>query len=405
MTFYTARRRLFGAASSLALIGSLTLGALASSYASTQTTSGQLGLTNLTPPASIADSASSQLTRRFWDELQLESQDAWTKLRDDFQWQNEAMNARVQEWIEYYRSKPENIVEITERARPWIAWITQQVEARGLPGEIALIPFVESSFDPKARSHFGAAGLWQIMPRTGDALGLQRNSAWDGRVDVVKSTKAALDYIEMQADEWYDGDLMLSLAAYNAGAGNVNRARRSAQSRGLGGSYWDLRLPKETMAYVPKLLAISQIINDPEHYGIALPEIDGNAAFAKIALTNPISLAQAATMAGVSTSELAELNPGLKSSTIDPSHSQQLLVPADKAATLREGLASLSSGREAINIAANTSQTGMHVVQHGDTLSKIALKHDLSMTDLARWNGISNPEALQPGQQLTLSGS
>src|SRR5690606_2105819 len=151
MTFYTARRRLFGAASSLALMGSLTLVALASSYASTQTTSGQLGLTNLTPPASIADSASSQLTRRFWDELQLESQDAWTKLRDDFQWQNEAMNARVQEWIEYYRSKPENIVEITERARPWIAWITQQVEARGLPGEIALIPFVESSFDPKAR--------------------------------------------------------------------------------------------------------------------------------------------------------------------------------------------------------------------------------------------------------------
>jgi len=403
MTFHTARRRLLGAASSLALLGSLMAGAY-TSQASTLPANHLpgSGFTTSQAPGSQAPSASphQNLTMHFWDALELEPQDAWTSLRADFQWRDEVVNARVQEWIDYYRSSPENIAEITERARPWLAWITQQVESRGLPGEIALIPFVESSFDPKARSHFGAAGLWQIMPRTGDALGLKRNGAWDGRNDVVASTRAALDYIETQADQWYAGDLHLSLAAYNAGAGTVNNARRAAKARGLAGDYWDLNLPSETMAYVPKLMAISRIIDAPEAYGIVLPEISGSAAFAKVSLTSPISLSKAATLAGTTTAELAALNPGLKSSTADPRHTRQLLVPSANAAALRSELATLG----AINVASSAAPGSMHTVQRGDTLSKIASLHSVTTTDLARWNGIDNPQALQPGQQLTLSG-
>lgn len=343
------------------------------------------------------------LHHHFWESLVLEPQDAWSSLRASFQWQEKDLpadaQARVDEWIEYYRSSPENIAAITERATPWLAWIAQQVSDRGLPGEIALIPFVESSFDPSARSHLGAAGLWQFMPGTGDALGLVRNGHYDGRLDVVTSTEAALDYLEMQADEWYEGDLMLSLAAYNAGAGTVNRAQRQAQSQGLAGKYWDLSLPHETMQYVPKLKAIATIINEPEKYGVKLPDIHPDPAFAKVQLEQPVSLAQASQLLDVSRSALAELNPGLLNGSLDPRSAQTLLVPEEVDAQV---LAQLSQSND--TALASTSTPDVHRVERGDNLSTIAAQYNLDQQDLIRWNAIERPEALQPGQLLSLSG-
>ncbi len=343
------------------------------------------------------------LHHHFWESLVLEPQDAWSSLRASFQWQEKDLpadaQARVDEWIEYYRSSPENIAAITERATPWLAWIAQQVSGRGLPGEIALIPFVESSFDPSARSHLGAAGLWQFMPGTGDALGLVRNGHYDGRLDVVTSTEAALDYLEMQADEWYEGDLMLSLAAYNAGAGTVNRAQRLAQSQGLAGKYWDLSLPHETMQYVPKLKAIATIINEPEKYGVKLPDIHPDPAFAKVQLEQPVSLAQASQLLDVSRSALAELNPGLLNGSLDPRSAQTLLVPEEVDTQV---LAQLSQSND--TALASTSTPDVHRVERGDNLSTIAAQYNLDQQDLIRWNAIERPEALQPGQLLSLSG-
>jgi len=343
------------------------------------------------------------LHHHFWEALVLEPQDAWSSLRSSFQWQEKNLpadaQARVDEWIEYYRSSPHNIAAITERATPWLAWIAQQVSDRGLPGEIALIPFVESSFDPSARSHLGAAGLWQFMPGTGDALGLVRNGNYDGRLDVVTSTEAALDYLEMQADQWYEGDLMLSLAAYNAGAGTVNRAQRQAQSQGLDGKYWDLSLPHETMQYVPKLKAIATIINDPEKYGVSLPEIHPDPAFAKVQLEQPVSLAQASQLLDVSQSALAELNPGLLNGSLDPRSAQTLLVPEEVDTQV---LAQLSQSDN--TALASASTPAVHRVERGDNLSAIAAQYNLDQQDLIRWNAIDRPEALQPGQLLSLSG-
>jgi len=343
------------------------------------------------------------LHHHFWEALVLEPQDAWSSLRSSFQWQEKNLpadaQARVDEWIEYYRSSPHNIAAITERATPWLAWIAQQVSDRGLPGEIALIPFVESSFDPSARSHLGAAGLWQFMPGTGDALGLVRNGNYDGRLDVVTSTEAALDYLEMQADQWYEGDLMLSLAAYNAGAGTVNRAQRQAQSQGLDGKYWDLSLPHETMQYVPKLKAIATIINDPEKYGVSLPDIHPDPAFAKVQLEQPVSLAQASQLLDVSQSALAELNPGLLNGSLDPRSAQTLLVPEEVDTQV---LAQLSQSDD--TALASASTPAVHRVERGDNLSAIAAQYNLDQQDLIRWNAIDRPEALQPGQLLSLSG-
>ncbi|MDK2751440.1 MAG: transglycosylase SLT domain-containing protein [Halomonas meridiana] len=407
MTYRTIRQRLLLSAGSTVIMG-LFLAAAANSQASATDTNRTYTTVN---DASMDDGNQKNANRfqptalhhHFWEALVLEPQDAWSSLRSSFQWQEKKLpadaQARVDEWIEYYRSSPHNIAAITERATPWLAWIAQQVSDRGLPGEIALIPFVESSFDPSARSHLGAAGLWQFMPGTGDALGLVRNGNYDGRLDVVTSTEAALDYLEMQADQWYEGDLMLSLAAYNAGAGTVNRAQRQAQSQGLDGKYWDLSLPHETMQYVPKLKAIATIINDPEKYGVSLPEIHPDPAFAKVQLEQPVSLAQASQLLDVSQSALAELNPGLLNGSLDPRSAQTLLVPEEVDTQV---LAQLSQSDN--TALASASTPAVHRVERGDNLSAIAAQYNIDQQDLIRWNAIERPEALQPGQLLSLSG-
>lgn len=384
MTYHSSRR-LLGLASAVALAGSLmSLGA--NSQAAGLTATGEAG----TP-------YSASTRHHFWEALTLEQTDAWSRLRDSFQWQDEPPNARVRHWIDRYRANPRNIREITERARPWLAWITRQVEARGLPGEIALIPFIESSFDPLARSHRGAAGLWQFMPGTGDALGLRRNGTYDGRLDVVNSTRAALDYIELQANQWYEGDIPLSLAAYNAGAGNVNRARHASLARGEQASYWDLALPGETMHYIPKLKAIAAIINDPDRHDVDLPAIEDAPAFARIPLTRPMELGEVARLAGVPRHALVELNPALINGSADPRYTRALLVPADHQENLLARL-----GDTPADPPAGSGES--YVVRRGDNLSAIAARQGVSIAQLRRHNGIVG-DRLRVGQVLAIPGT
>ncbi|MGM0914141.1 MAG: transglycosylase SLT domain-containing protein [Pseudomonadota bacterium] len=388
MTYHTTRRRLFAFASSAALLGAL-MTAGAHSQAATLERSGTTGAAQ----HGAIQPAPGDMTQHFWDALALETRDAWSRLRDSFQWQDDLHDPRVQAWIDHYRQSPHNIAEITERARPWLAWITEKVEERGLPGEIALIPFIESSFDPAARSHRGAAGLWQFMPRTGDSLGLSRQRGYDGRLDVVASTYAALDYIEYQADQWYEGDLELSLAAYNAGAGTVNKARRNAIAQGKGGDYWSLSLPRETMNYVPKLKAIAAIINAPDDYQVALSEIEDAPAFAKIPVERPLRLDEAARLAGVSQGTIAELNPGVTGGAIHPGKDRVLLVPSERADALLARLDTPTSPA--------TAQDSRYVVRSGDTLADIAARQGISVAELRQANGI-NGNMIQPGQALEL---
>ncbi|GHE19496.1 transglycosylase SLT domain-containing protein [Halomonas urumqiensis] len=398
MTYYTTRRRLLGFASAAALIGSLGVLGTATHAAGLATDSTRTygSTSNTLPPAATPEPGFSQ---HFWDALALEPRDAWSRLRASFQWQDQEHNERVQHWIDHYRESPQNIVEITERARPWLAWITEKIEARDLPGEIALIPFIESSFDPTARSHRGAAGLWQFMPGTGDALGLHRHQGFDGRLDVVASTRAALDYIELQADQWYEGDIQLSLAAYNAGAGTVNRARNAAISRGESGDYWSLNLPSETMNYLPKLKAIAAIIDSPDEYQVALPDIEDAPAFAKIPVERPVSLSDVARLSGTSPTVLAELNPALTSGTAYPSRTTVLLVPAEHEERL---MARLSNATERPSrTAANNTANDSYVVRRGDSLSGIASRQGVSVAEIREANGLSGT-VIHAGQELTL---
>lgn len=378
-TYITTRRRAICLASTL-FISSMTLAAVAakaSTFHPGQAPSGERqGL-----------QAIDQSNTTFWDALVLEPPGFWEVLRQRFAWQDQIDHPRVQEWIDHYQAHPESIADIIKRSRPWMHWITSRVQARGLPGEIALLPFIESAYDPMARSHRGASGLWQFMPRTGDALGLTRTHGYDGRLDVVAATEAALDYLEGQAAQWYEGDMELSLAAYNAGAGTVNRARRDAAGRGEPTDYWHLRLPGETMDYVPKLLAISAIINDPDRYALSLPTIDNTPTVAAIEVDVPLSLERLAQMANVSVRRLKSLNPGHLDGFVDPAYTPELVVPAGAKDTLLANLDGVSTG------------TVRYVVRRGDNLSAIANLHNVSLASLRQRNGL-NGDMIRAGQTL-----
>ncbi|MGY4876625.1 transglycosylase SLT domain-containing protein [Vreelandella aquamarina] len=405
MTYHSIRDRL------LLSVGSTVItGLLLTAASQTQASAERINDSNFSTSSNASNVSSYSSSLHFWEALDLKSRNAWTELRKQLAWQHMPLSAdaqaRVNEWIERYQNSPENIVAIARRAAPWLAWINQKVAERGLPGEIALLPFVESSFDPTAKSHRGAAGLWQFMPGTGDALGLVRNRHYDGRLDVVASTQAALDYIEMQADQWYDGDLVRSLAAYNAGAGTVNRAVRNAESQGKQGKYWDLQLPGETMDYVPKLLAINAIIANPEAYNIDLPEIDSKPAFAMVTLDQSLSLEDISMRSGIGANTLAELNPGLLNGSLNPGYSRTLLVPHDTHPQVMAQLTQPDTVNSNAMLASNSNAAPLtHRVERGDNLSNIAQRYNLSLRDIMRWNAIDRPEALQPGQLLTLSSS
>ncbi|SDL01880.1 membrane-bound lytic murein transglycosylase D [Modicisalibacter muralis] len=414
------------------------------------------GLLLLTCIASsgVAQAKSGDTTAPFWNALVLvpaEPTTVWVDLRDNFQWQVDTDEPRVREWIDYYRSHPRSVATMAEQARPWLGWVIDELERHGMPGEIALLPFIESAYDPTARNPGGATGLWQFMPGTGDALGLHRDWWYDGRLDVIASTRAAIEYLQQQADQWYDGDLELALAAYNAGAGTVNHALRAAVARGEPADYWHLDLPRQTMDYVPKLLALSKIIAEPERYGVSLPKIPDNPAFARVEVQGQLALERIASLADVSLDKLEALNPALLQATTVPQRAGGLLVPYDARETLLSALAeqpdeaiafmdryqvqpgdtlSAIAARHSVPVSilreynglsgdmirvgqvlklpsdsAPTQSTGdtfIVQVRSGDSLSGIAAQHNVSVTDIARWNDLDADQYLQPGQLLTL---
>lgn len=343
-----------------------------------------------------ADAQASAPQRTFWSSLKLQkhrSPDAWLRLREAFRLSHETANPRVAEWLEWYREHPQHVERVAAQARPWLRWVTLQLRSRDLPGEIALLPFIESGYDPTATNPGGAAGLWQFMPATGDAMGLSRTAWYDGRHDVVAATGAAMSYIRQQADRWYDGDLLLALAAYNAGAGTVNAAREAAANRGDPIDYWHLRLPAETMAYIPRLLALSEVITEPEQYGVVLPEIPDSVQFAQVPTDGPLTLSMAADLAGVDPQTLRQLNPGFKRASTRPRDDATILVPVAVKQRFLANLATLP--------AAERTVLDRYVVRRGDTLSAIAARFGASVAEIRRENGLEG-STIRVGQTLTV---
>jgi membrane-bound lytic murein transglycosylase D len=231
--------------------------------------------------------------------------------------------------LEWFVNHPSYIDRVQNRAEPFLYSIVKQVEKHDIPGEIALLPVIESAFQPHAVSPANAAGIWQFIPSTGRIYGLKRSRTYDGRRDVYASTKAAIKYLKKLHSD-FNGDWLLAIAAYNCGEGAVARAIQKNLARNLPADFWSLDLPQETRSYVPRLLAVAKLFADADQYGIELHQIPNSARYKPVKVSTQLDLALAADAADISLDELHELNPGFKGQFADVEGSYHLFIPAKK---------------------------------------------------------------------------
>jgi membrane-bound lytic murein transglycosylase D len=387
----------------------------------------------------------------------------WTRVRSGFG-VPDLQSPLVDRHEAFYANRPQYLQRIVERGKRYLHFIVEEVEKRGMPLEIALLPMIESAYNPKAYSKAHASGMWQFIPSTGKNYGLEQNWWYDGRRDVLAATRAALDYLQKLHADF--GDWQLALAAYNWGEGAVARAIERNQRRGLPTDYSNLSMPAETRNYLPKLQAVKNIVSEPERFGMALDEVPNEPYFIRVAAPGHIDFKRAAQLAEVPLEELHSLNPGHNRPVI--ATDQVLLIPADKADVFEQNLRALegplTSWRtyrltaaerlEAIAARFHTSasllaqvndirpgtrlkagstllvpavaargvgrtnegagidtsgftppqvlaEQRIHRVRKGETLAGIAARHEVEVADLAAWNRLSRPVA-RPGAVLRL---
>lgn len=267
----------------------------------------------------------------------------WNRMRDNYDIAPKQTEVHkqpaVQKYVKHYAEKEKTLERMSTQATPYLYHIVEALEERDMPGELALLPMIESAFQPQATSKRGAAGLWQFIPSTGRYFGLKQDAWYDGRRDVRASTKAALDYLAFLHEE-FDHNWMLALAAYNAGEGTVRRAINKNIKQGKPTSFWDLNLPKETREYVPKFLALAHVIGQPEKHDISLPEIENKPYFVPVRFNKTLNFQQAANLANINITELKRLNPGYKRGNTRIRGAQELLLPVANKDIFEEGVRS-----------------------------------------------------------------
>ena len=321
-------------------------------------------------------------------ESELAAHDLWVRIRSGFAMSpmNSKLVSRHERW---YASQPEYIERMTDRARRYLYYITGEVERRGMPSEIALLPMIESAFNPGAYSVSRASGIWQFMPSTGKKFGMQQNWWYDGRRDIIGATNGALDYLQKLHDMFGEWDL--ALAAYNCGEGAVMRAQAHNRKRGLPTNYASLKLLKETRNYVPKLMAIKNIIADPARFGLVLPGIRNEPYFTTVATTKHIDVKLAAQLADISEEEFTALNPGHNRPVILQGNSDLILLPKDKVETFRANLGSYAKPLVSWQ---------SYQPKKGERLDKLAPRFGLSVENLKSVNGLSSRGNISTGQTL-----
>ena len=317
--------------------------------------------------------------------------DVWARMRRGFTLEIPS-NPRVERETDWYAAHPAYIERVQERATPYLRYIVDRIEARGLPMELALLPVVESAYQPFAYSHGRAAGLWQFIPSTGKHFGLKQNWWYDGRRDIVASTDAALDYLD-QLSRRFDGDWELALAAYNSGAGTVSRAIRKNRGKGRPTDFWSLDLPRETSGYVPRLLAITRIVRDPAAFGVSLAPLPDEQRLQPVDIGSQLDLAMAAEMAGLDIDELYRLNPGFNRWATDPDGPHRLLLPVERVERFSAELAALPPDERV--------RWQRYRIRRGDNLGSIARRHHTTVALLQQVNGLKSSR-IRAGRHLLI---
>lgn len=322
----------------------------------------------------------------------IEQRDLWDRVRAGLTFSS-ADHEAMEPYRKWYARNPAYMHRVANRASRYLHYVLEQTEARDLPAEIALLPIVESAYHPFAYSHGRASGLWQFIPGTARLYGVRQDWWYDGRRDIHASTTAATRYLEDlhgQFDDW-----LLALAAYNAGPGNVRQAQRAARRHGKPTDFWSVRpwLPRETRGYVPKLLAVAQVIRDPEAFDLELPSIPDEPRLVRVEVKGQIDLALAADLAGLDVDTLYRLNPGFNRWATGPDGPHHLLLPVDRVAPFHTALAALpASGR-----------TGWerHRIESGESLRSIARSYGTTVDRLKAVNDVRG-STIRAGDHLMI---
>lgn len=304
--------------------------------------------------------------------------DMWDRVRRGFAIPNLHTDL-TEHWTNYYASYPESVMRMSQRASKYLYHIVDELEARGLPTELALLPFVESAYDPTALSRSKASGLWQFIPSTGRHFNLEQDWWLDQRRDPIASTAAALEYLAYLYD--FQGDWYLALASYNWGEGAVKRAIEKNAAAGLGTDYLSLKMPDETRNYVPKLQAIKNIIADPVKYGLSLPEVSNTPYFTVVRKQRNIDIDVAAQLAEMPVEDFKALNASHNQPVIIAERQPTLLLPADRVSVFQKNLREYRGKLSAWKV---------HKPKQGETYASIAKQYGVSLTELRKINGLGN---------------
>ncbi len=304
---------------------------------------------------------------------------AWLRLQEGMQL-TPVDNARVRAQLKWYLDHPGYLKRVMERARPILPFVLDELEKRSLPSELALLPIVESAYQAFAYSHGRASGMWQIIPSTGRFLGLKQNWWYDGRRDIIESTRAAISYLDSLAQQ-FKGDWELALAAYNAGPGKIRSAVRYNRKKNRPTDFWHLtRIRNETRAYVPKMFALQELFANPDKYQLDLIPVSNQVSYEIVELDGQIDLALGAELAGISVNELYQLNPAINRWATAPKGPHRLLLPREKAEQFKIALAQVPSGKR-INWV-------RHKIRKGETLSHISQKYHSTVPLIKEINNI-----------------
>ncbi|MDB5808634.1 MAG: lytic transglycosylase [Betaproteobacteria bacterium] len=339
------------------------------------------------PPAAAAPAAPTAFAPTLMD-LTLRPSSLWQRIRNGFGLPDMS-SPLVREQEDWYARRPDYISRTVARSSRYLYYIVQQIEKRNMPSEIALLPIIESAYNPVAYSRAHASGIWQFIPSTGKMYGLQQNFWYDGRRDVTAATNAALDYLEKLYEMFGTWDL--ALAAYNWGEGAVSRAVAKNVAKGLPTDYRSLTMPAETRYYMPKLQAVKNIIANPAQFGIDLAEVPNQPYFVEVPTTKHIDVKLAAKMAGMEVEEFQSLNPGNSRAVIRADGERVLLVPADKADSFRSNMA---------NHDEPLVSWQAYKLKPGETLDRIATRYGTSAAQLRAVNGISPKHGVTSGSTL-----
>jgi len=317
----------------------------------------------------------------------------WDVLRSEFTLSHHEYNPAVQENIDWLMNDQDFLIRTSTRSAPYLYFIHQQVKNRKLPVELVLLPIIESGYNPFIYSTAGAAGIWQMMPDTASGFGIKQDWWYDGRRDVVASTRAALDYLSYLFD-FFDGNSLLAIAAYNSGEGAVMSAIRRNIREGKSTDFWSLPLPRETRTYVPRLLALAIIVAHPERYPLHFPPVRNAPYLAQVDVGGQIDLKRAAHFAGLSLQKLQQLNPGFNRLVTHPNGPYKLVLPIENVEQFMVHLATTSLSHHI--------DWTQYKIKSGDTLESIAKRYKTTSYALKEINHLSQKDQLKKGMKLVI---